>query len=248
MASDAAGHDGSGSRVEASQNAGSPARKTNGREMFFSILTSVLFDVVLSIVIFQVAKNNGASDVAAYLWASIGPLLGLAFEFLRHRRVDVVGVVILAIILVSAGISLIGSTDPKALLLKDSVFTGAIGLIILASLTPLLPRPLMFYMGRKFGTDGTDAGVAWWNSLWQYEGFRHSQRVITAVWGVGFLVEAILKTAWVLMLPFDTAYTLNQIGPLVVTIGLMIWTMAYAGKARRAGEERGRLREQARQS
>jgi hypothetical protein len=29
-------------------------------------------------------------------------------------------------------------------------------------------------------------------SLWQYEGFRHIFRIITAVWGVGFLLEAAL--------------------------------------------------------
>ncbi|MGR6997727.1 hypothetical protein ACU686_05785 [Yinghuangia aomiensis] len=32
------------------------------------------------------------------------------------------------------------------------------------------PRPLMFYFGRKFATDGSEAGVAYWNSMWQYEG------------------------------------------------------------------------------
>lgn len=247
MATSAGSHEGPGTRVEDVRPSGAPTRSTNGREMFLSILTSVVFDIALSIVIFQVAKGHGAGDVAAYLWSSIGPLVGLAVEFARHRRVDGVGIIILAIIIISAGISLIGGTDPKMLLLKDSVFTGALGVIVLISLTPLFPRPLMFYLGRKFGTDGTDAGVAWWNSLWQYPAFRHSQRMITAVWGLGFLAEAVLKTLWVLALPFDTAYTLNQIGPLAVTAALMGWTFWYAAKARRAGEERARAAEQARQ-
>lgn len=197
-----------------------------------------MFDVVLAIVIFQVAKNQGASDTVAYLVSTIGPVLGLIVEFVRHRRVDAVSVVILLIIAISLAISLVGSTDPKVLLLKDSVFTGALGVVLLVSLLPLFPRPLMYYLGRKFGTDGTAAGVAWWDSLWQYPSFRRSQRMITGVWGLGFLFEAIVKTIWVLALPFDLAYTLNQIGPLVVTAALMAWTFVYAARVRKAGEQR----------
>lgn len=215
-----------------------PGRRWDVREMVIGLVMTVVFDVGLSIAIFTVAKNMGASDVAAYLYSAAGPLLGMAVEFIRHRRIDVVGAVILAIIALSIAVTLIGSDDPTVLLLKDSALTGGLGLLILASLTPLFPRPLMYYMGRKFGTDGTEAGAAWWDSLWQYPSFRHSQRVITGVWGAGYLAEAIAKVTWVLMLPFDTAYLLNQIVPLVVTVVLMGWTMWYANRTRRAGERR----------
>ena len=215
-----------------------PGRRWDVREMVIGLLITFVFDVGLSIAIFSVAKNLGASDVAAYLYSAIGPLLGMAVEFLRHRRIDIVGVVILAIIALSVAVTLIGSDDPTVLLLKDSALTGGLGLVILASLTPLFPRPLMYYMGRKFGTDGTEAGAAWWDSLWQYSSFRRSQRMITGVWGAGYLAEAVAKVAWVLALPFDTAYLLNQVVPLVVTVALMGWTMWYANRARRAGEQR----------
>lgn len=210
----------------------------NRREMMLSIFASVFFDVILAMVAFVVAKNSGASDTTAYFVSMVGPLLGLGFEFIRHRRLDGVAITILAIIGLQLLISLIGSTDPKVLLLKDSVFTGGLGLVLLASLTPLFRRPLLFYMGRKFGTDGTEAGLAYWDSLWQFEGFRHSQRMITGVWGTAYVIEAIAKAGWVLALPFDTAYFLNQLGPLLVTAALMGWTVWYAMRARKAGQAR----------
>lgn len=40
----------------------------------------------------------------------------------------------------------------------QSAVTGLFGLVLLISL--LLPRPVMFYFGRKFGTDGSREGVA----------------------------------------------------------------------------------------
>ncbi len=222
----------------ASTEATSPSRRWNSREMVIGLLVTVVFDVGLSITVFSVAKNMGASDVTAYLYSAVGPLLGMAVEFIRHRRIDIVGVVILAIIVLSVAVTVIGSDDPTVLLLKDSALTGGLGVLILASLTPLFPRPLMYYMGRKFATDGTEAGVAWWSSLWQYPSFRHSQRVITAAWGVGYLAEAVAKVAWVLLLPFDTAYLLNQVVPLAVTVVLMGWTIWYANRTRRDGERR----------
>lgn len=217
---------------------GRTGRRWDVREMVIGLLITIVFDVGLSIAVFTVAKNLGASDLTAYLYSAVGPLLGMAVEFVRHRRIDIVGVVILAIIVLSVAVTLIGSDDPTVLLLKDSALTGGLGVVILVSLTPLFPRPLMYYMGRKFGTDGTAAGAAWWDSLWQYPSFRHSQRMITGVWGAGYLGEAVAKVAWVLILPFDTAYLLNQVVPLVVTVVLMAWTMWYAGRTRRAGEQR----------
>ncbi|MFT4297389.1 MAG: VC0807 family protein [Micropruina sp.] len=223
---------------DSTKEAPRPGRRWDVREMVIGLLVSMVFDIGLSIAIFSVAKNLGASDLAAYLYSSIGPLVGMAIEFVRHRRIDIVGVVILAVIALSLAVTLIGSDDPTVLLLKDSALTGGLGVVILASLTPLFPRPLMYYLGRKFGTDGTEAGTAWWASLWQYPSFRRSQRVITGVWGAGYLAEAIAKVAWVLALPFDTAYLLNQVVPLAVTVVLMVWTMWYAARTRRAGERR----------
>ncbi len=223
---------------EASTEVSSPGRRWDAREMVIGLVVTAVFDVGLSIAVFSVAKNLGAGDVTAYLYSAIGPLLGMAVEFIRHRRIDIVGLVILAIIALSVAVTVIGSDDPTVLLLKDSALTGGLGLLILISLTSLFPRPLMYYMGRKFGTDGTQAGTAWWSSLWQYPSFRRSQRVITAVWGVGYLAEAVAKVAWVLMLPFDTAYLLNQVVPLAVTVALMGWTIWYANRTRRAGERR----------
>ena len=75
-------------------------------------------------------------------------------------------------------------------------------------------------------------------SLWQYPSFRHSQRMITGVWGACYLAEAVAKVIWVLMLPFDTAYLLNQVVPLVISVALMGWTIWYANRTRRAGEQR----------
>ena len=130
-------------------------------------------------------------------------------------------------------IALVGPTDPKMLLAKDSFVSGLLGVLYLASLAA--PKPIMFYFGRKFATDGTPEMISWWNSMWQYEGFRKVQRNLTLVWGVAFVLEAALRIVFVYTLSHGTVVTINNILPYVVIGGLVYWTMTYAKRASARG-------------
>lgn len=214
-----------------------PHHAVDRRELVISFGSMLLFDIGLNLLIFQVARANGVSEVGAYLLAGIGPLVGLAIEWIRHRRLSAFSLFILAINVISAIVAVVGSTDPRWLIIKDSFFTGAIGLVVLGSLLPLAPRPLMFYLGQKFATDGSDEGVAYWNDLWQrYPAFRASQRLITAIWGVAFLLEAAIRIVAAETLPFDDAYTVGQILPLAVVAVAITATIVIARRSRRRGE------------
>lgn len=207
--------------------------------MWTGLLLSVLFDIVLAIVIFQVAKNQGASDFAAYLWASIGPAIGAVIGLVRTRKVDGVAIIIIVNLLLSAAVTFIGSQDPKVLLLKDSVLTGGFGLIVLLTSLPFFPKPLMFFFGLKFGSDGTKEGTAQWYAMWdQYPQFRQGQRFINNVWGIGFVVEALVKAGCVFALPYDAAFMVNQIAPFVLIGSLIYFSIRFGMKQRREGEAR----------
>lgn len=196
--------------------------------LILGLALTVIFDIGLSIVVFQVARSHGASETAAYLIASVGPLVGMAANWLRTRKLGGVSLIILAMILISAGVSLIGSQDARILLLKDSVLTGGFGLVTLVSALPIFPKPLMFFFGLKFGTDGTRQGIQEWYDLWdKYAEFRRPQYLINSVWGVSFLAEAAIKAVCTFTLPYDTAYTINQIFPFVVLAAMIAWTTWY---------------------
>ncbi len=95
------------------------------------------------------------------------------------------------------------------------------------------PRPLMFYIGRKFATDGSPAGLAAWGSYWdRSRTFRRSNRVMSAVWGVVFLVEAAIRVVAAYTLPTSTVVALSATVPLVVVGLLMVWTFAYGRRSR----------------
>lgn len=202
--------------------------------MVFGLLLMAVFDIGIAIAAFQLAKSNGASDQLAYLISGVGPLLGMAVQWIRSRNLSVASLVILLFIVLSAAAAFIGGADSRLLIVKDSVVTGGFGVTCLISM--LLPKPLMFYFGARFGTDGTKDGLARWNSLWQYPTFRRSQYVITATWGIGFLVEALFRIAVAYTVSnFELAFTISQTLPFVFIAVLVYLTISIANRSRKAG-------------
>ncbi len=161
-----------------------------------------------------------------------------------RRKVDEFAVVSLVFLVITAVVSLVGAHTARALLIKDSGVTGLFGLLCLATL--LAPRPLMFYFGRKFATDGTPESAAWWNGLWQFDGFRSTMRTITLVWGVGYLVEALVRIVLAYALSTSAMVVLSPV-LIYATLGaLALWT-AWFSRRRAAEGPGGRPRPRRRQ-
>ncbi|MGO9607729.1 MAG: VC0807 family protein [Candidatus Binataceae bacterium] len=93
--------------------------------------------------------------------------------WLKSHRLDPLGIIVLSFIAVGTATSLISGSVFFALI-KESFITATFGLIFLGSL--LAERPLMFYIARQFVAGDDQARIEWWNGLWQYPGFRSTQR------------------------------------------------------------------------
>ena len=72
--------------------------------------------------------------------------------------------------------------------------------------------------------------------LWQYREFRHVFQVITAVWGVAYLLEAAARVVIVANTSTGTALAVSKVMPWVVTAVLAAWTVGYGRLQKRRGE------------
>jgi hypothetical protein len=163
----------------------------------------------------------------------------LMITWIRARTVSGASVIVLLVLLLSAGAAFIGGTDSRLLIVKDSVITGGFGLACLASL--LFPRPLMFYFGAKFATDGTAEGLRYWAGLWRYPDFRRSQYTINSLWGIGYVVEAALRIIIAYTVTsFQIANTISTILPWAFLAGLLFATIRIGKRARDAATQRTR--------
>lgn len=230
-----------------------PAGRPQGRPLdhILNWTPTIVFTIVLPYLTYgQLTDRHLMGEVPALLLAGVWPVLESLGMLVIRRKADELGVLVL-IAMAATVISMVAFNSPGMVLIKDSAVTGLVGLAFLASL--LFPRPVMFYFGRKFATNGSKEAVAYWNGLWRFAGFRHTQRVLTATWGLAFLAEAVLRIIVVVtgVLPVKTLLLLSGILPFVILAGLMTFTFVYSARsarksagARAAKEELARLSRQ----
>lgn len=211
-----------------------PAQAKSG--IWFAVVLTG-FEIGASIAFFQYAISHGASDVGAYLWACLAPLIGAAAYFLRTRDLSGASIAILVFNALSALVAVIGRTDAKMLLYKDSIATGIVGLIFAVSL--MFAKPLAYWFGQRFAGGGTREGDAWWENMWNsYPLFRRAQRIISLTWAVTLLVEAIIKAIIIKRTDYQTAFVWDQILPMIASVIAMTLTIWIAKRSRAEGVRR----------
>jgi hypothetical protein len=200
-----------------------------------SITMLVIFDIAAPLAAYNLLRSAGLTAVTALLLSGIFPGLRVTVGVIRHRRLDVVGALVLAGIVVGTVAGLL-SHSARLLLVEGSVPTGVFGLACLGSLRAR--QPLMFGIAREFTGPDTAKGREM-TTLWQYEGFRRVFRVITAVWGAAFLLEAALRIIIIYNTSAGTALTISKSMPFLFGGALSAWTIAYGAYQRRKSERMG---------
>jgi hypothetical protein len=209
--------------------AGAPAANRN---RLASLAQIAVFDIAGPLVAYSLLRSAGASAVTSLVLSAAFPAFGVALTVARHRRPDVIGVLVLSGILVGTVLGLV-SGNARLVLLEGSVPTAVFAVVCLGSLWS--KRPLMFRFALEFTGPDTPRGRDF-GSRWQYAGFRRSFRVITAVWGLAYLAEAVARIVIVEATSTGTALGISKVMPYAVAAVLVAWMAVYGQRARRKGE------------
>jgi hypothetical protein len=194
-----------------------------------TLLTTLIFDISGPLVTYRLLRAAGASEVVALMAGAVPPALGVGIAAKRHARLDVIGALVLLGVVIGTSLGLL-THDPRLVLLEGAVPTLLFSLVCLLSV--LLRRPLMFVLLRAVaGTRGITAAEL--RALGRDSATRDDFRVITLVWGFGFLVESLLKTAVVLSSSTGLALTVSKVVAYPVAAVLVLWTGWYLRRARR---------------
>jgi hypothetical protein len=197
-----------------------------------SIAMIVIFDVAAPLAAYGLLRSAGLTTVTALLLSGVFPALGVAIGAVRHHRLDVVGALVLAGILVGTILGLV-SHSARLVLAEGSVPTALFGAACLGSLRAR--RPLMFSFALEVTGPDTATGREM-TRLWQHEGYRRIFRVITAVWGIGFLLEAALRIVIAYNTSTGTALASSKVTPFIWAAILSAWTVAYGRLQKNKGE------------
>jgi intracellular septation protein A len=197
-----------------------PARSFN----FKQLLPTLVFDVALPILAFNVLTSYGVSTLWALVAGGLFPASNTVRVWAKSRRLEPLGIIVMTFLAIGTAAALLSGSVFFALI-KESLLTATFGFLCLGSL--LAERPLMFYLNRQFVAGADPVRVEWWNGLWQYPHFRAAQRLVTAVWGITYLVEALLRVGFALVLSPARVVAISPVMAFGVTIVLIAWTRRY---------------------
>jgi Protein of unknown function (DUF3159) len=201
-----------------------------------SITMLLVFDIGGPLAAYNALRSAGLTTVTALVLSGVFPAVGVTISAVRHRRLDVVGALVLAGIVVGTVLGLV-THNAKLVLVEGSVPTALFGVACLGSLWTRLP--LMWGFSMQFIGPETARGQEMTRLWQQYEGFRHIFRVITAVWGVAFLVEAAVRVVIVYNTSAGTALAISKVTPFLFVAIMVTWTVAYGRHHRKKGERMG---------
>jgi hypothetical protein len=206
--------------------------RNRNRNRFQAIAKIAVFDIAGPLAAYSLLRSAGLSAVTALVVSGVLPAVGVTAGVIRHRRVDAIGVLVLAGIAVGTVVGLL-SGNPRLVLIEGSVPTAVFGLLCLASLWSR--RPLIYRFALEFIGADTPKGREF-EALWRYPGFRHVFRLYTVVWGVAYLAEAAARVIIVETTSTGTALAVSKVMPYVVATLLVSWMVAYGRRAKREGE------------
>jgi hypothetical protein len=193
----------------------------------------LVFDLIGPLVTFSLLRSNGMSTVAALIISGVFPALGIAVGGLVDRRLDIIGVVVLAGLVVGTVLGLV-SGNARLYLLEGAVPSLVFAVACLGSLRA--SKPLIYrFAVELIGPDtpkGRDVIGAW-----RHPGFRRAFRVITAAWGIAYLIEVVARLVVVEVTSTGMALLFSKVMPYVCAVILSIWTLGYGEHEKKKAEQ-----------
>jgi hypothetical protein len=185
--------------------------------------------------VYYVVRHHVSSDQRALIIAGLFPTAWIVVQWVRTRRLDPVGAIVLAGFAVGVMVSELLGGNAFVLKVRDSGFTVAFGIASLVSL--LASRPLMFHIGKAMSAGDDERRRAAYDELWDIAEARRVFRIITVCWGVGLIAEASLRILLAAILPTGPFLAVSPALAFASLGGLFAFTTFYSARARRLTED-----------
>lgn len=196
-----------------------------------TILWGLFLDAGLALAAYIGMRLAGFAPYHALLAGAGVSGVRLAYGLVRQRRIEGFAAFMCIGFLIGTALALVTGSD-RFLLLKDSFTTAVIGLLFLGSC--FVGRPFIFHASKRFRAAGGMEDAEWDRKWRELPAFRRLFRMLTMVWAVVFVAEALVRVPLVYLLPIDLAATVSGLLLPVVLISLLTWTLR---RGRRAEQE-----------
>jgi intracellular septation protein A len=189
------------------------------------VLPPLVFDLALPVLTYFVLTGFGVTKLLALCAGGLFPTLNIGRTWIQSRRIQPLSVIVIAFIAIGTAAALVSGSVFVALI-KDFLLAATFGFLCLGSMF-VTARPLMFYLLRQF-IAGEDPGrLQWWEGLWERAPFRAALQRVTAVWGIGYVLQAAIGIACASWLEPAQVVIISPVMALGVLGALAAWTRWY---------------------
>ncbi|MBJ7340796.1 MAG: hypothetical protein JHC64_24050 [Mycolicibacterium sp.] len=192
-----------------------PTQRRSMRPLF----QTILLDVAPPLVAYYGLRAAGASEYVALISATVLSGLRVVYGIVRTRRLDPFAAYLLLTFGLSLAVGLL-TTDPRMILVGNTLVNGIGGLLFLASC--VVGTPMTQVVGERFRppepTDGAAAAR-----------LRRVHVQLSAMWGIGLLIEVAIRLVVIAHLSVDAANGVNSAITLPV-VGLLVLATVVVGR------------------
>lgn len=184
------------------------------------VFQTVLVDVAPPLAAYYGLRALGVSEYIALVAATVLSGLRVGYGVVKARRVDPFA----AYLMLTFGLSLavgLSTTDPKLILIGNTFVNGIGGLIFLGSC--VIGTPLTQVVGDRFRAGGDDASAD------ESARRRRIHVQLSAMWGIGLLLEVAIRLVVIQTFSVDAANGINSTITLIV-VGLLVLATVVVGR------------------
>lgn len=197
------------------------------KKVIQTIVLSLVINGAIPVVVYNFLVDHYSSFVSLLI-ATLIPLGDNLFHVVKYRKADAFGLFMLTGFVLSLLAFVLGGNE-RLILLRESMVTGLLGLIFIASL--FFAKPLIYHFAIRFSSNDETEKKGQFEKNWEVPYFRFVLRIMTAIWGLALLGEAIVKIILVYELSISAFLAVSQLifyGVIGVAILFTIGYRRYA--------------------
>ncbi|MFJ7726776.1 VC0807 family protein [Neobacillus sp. NPDC097160] len=193
------------------------------RKVIQMIVISLVINGAIPVVVYNLLTNYYSSFVSLLI-ATLIPLADNLYHIVKYKKADAFGLFMLTGFILSLLAFVLGGNE-QLILLRESMVTGLLGLIFIASL--FFSKPLIYHFAIKFSAADAAEQKGKFQKNWEIPYFRTVLRIMTAIWGIALLGEAVVKIILVYELSISTFLAVSQLIFYSVIGAAILFTVVY---------------------
>jgi hypothetical protein len=193
-------------------------------------LPSIVFGAAVPIAVYFSVRSHVHTDTQALIIAGGFSVAWILIQFVRQRRIDFVGAIVLSGFAVGVISSTVLGGNSYVLKVRDAFFTVIFGIACIVTIYTH-DRPAIFYVSRYLSAGKDPSKLAAYDQLHDIPIGRHTFRVLSVVWGIGLVIEASFRMVLAESLHTSQFLAVSPFITATVIGGLFAFTVVYSKRA-----------------